>query len=92
MESGYQVFDEFGNILVDTSDYVGKGLGYLYVTSASGSANVPALAGRRTFFVVNQVASVGGSTEVSINSSGTISWAWKGVGAFTNCTIIYGVY
>lgn len=92
MESGYQVFDASGNILVDIGDAVGKGIGYLNITSASGSTTISALAGRRVFFVVDQVASTGGSTEVTINSSGTITWNWRGVGAFTNCIVVYGVY
>lgn len=92
MGSGYQIFDASGNVLVDTSDNVGKGLGYLTITSASGSATVSALAGRRIFFVIDQVAGTGGSTEVTVDSNGTFTWNWRGIGPFTNCIVIYGVY
>lgn len=90
---GLQVWDENGNIILDTDDMLGKVLGVRAINAASGSITDARLTEGQPFyaFYTSEPAQWFGEGPMRVSISGsTISWsAWS---RFSSAFLAYGVF
>lgn len=99
MTAGVEAYAPDGTLIFSITDKVGKVLGYLDTGTSNGSLNVPALSGKRSFYIKSQSAFAGvnygqRTCRVTISPSGLISWTFGVSGSTNNISsrLIYGYY
>jgi hypothetical protein len=97
MTQGLQVFDASGNIVVDTTHYLGRILGVTTVGISNGSITNANFSKGTPFWVANRDSGSYNTSQpiYTLTNSTTISWSWgaqSGNPGNTTQTLIYGVY
>lgn len=95
MPVGLQVWDAAGNLIVDTTSYLGVILGTHVITKSTGNGSIsfPDLALGTPFFTL--VTSTGSFTPTISVSGTTISWTYDAIASLyepgtSTYTILYG--
>jgi hypothetical protein len=94
MSQGLQVFDASGNIILDTSDRVGRILGVVdIIGGVNGSVTNAGFSGHEPFWIASPLASFATySPEFTFNSvTNTLSWNWT-ISGGQNHKLVYGAY
>lgn len=93
MDIGLQTFDEYGNIILDTTTLVGLAIGSINTGTSPGSYSDDRLL-KGNPFVISQ-ADLAGLKQISpvvTVSGGTISWVFpSGTAERSSCIVVYGI-
>ena len=94
MPQGLQVWDDAGNLIVNTSDYLGKVLGVLTITAGvDDDITHDGFGLGEPFWQCTSLSSYATHQPTFSFDSGTntLSWAWEGRSG-ADCKLVYGVF
>jgi hypothetical protein len=94
MASGLRVWDNVGNLLIDTSTRMGRVLGQISTGTADGSVTSAGFATGAPFYaIVPKSGSPAAINTPNITITGnTMSWSFSGVPSPQDSLVLYGVY
>lgn len=96
MAFGLKIWDELGNVVLDTNVRVGRIIGQVTSGTSAGSISVPDFAQGTPWFIVQPITSAGFTAEVpNVTISGnTLSWTFPLAPNYTSISSIisYGVF
>lgn len=96
MPHGLKIWDELGNVVLDTSVRVGRIIGRVNSGTTAGSVSVPDFSQGTPWFIVQPITSASFTSEVPnvTISNNTLSWTFPLSPDYTpiNSIISYGVF